>query len=74
MNQIICTSSSKLEQIDNNNSKQNNLKFLFIVLVTITVILSIYYIIFRYNLNKSEKISKTLLNNYSITRTLFYIL
>lgn len=71
MNQIICTSNSSLETLSNNYKdiykKKNLFKIYFFVLVIISFLLIIYYSLYKYDLYASEKLSKVLLDNYSIT-------
>lgn len=71
MNQILCTSNSSLETVNRNYRKKNLYSLLFIFSIIIAVFLAIYYLIFKYNLYSSEKISKKLLDSFSITRSLF---
>ncbi len=72
MNQIIYSFDTNPEPVVKNIKRKNLLKFLPIILIIISAFLSIYYVLFRYDLYKSEKISQKLIDNYSITRSLFY--
>ena len=70
MNQIICTSTSLVE---NNNLKakykrKKLLRLEFFILAITCIIVVIYYLYFRFNLYISEKTSKSLANTYEITK------
>jgi len=74
MNQIIYNNNSSLElsTLTHNNYKRRNFfKMLFLILITTCFLITLYYFYYRYDLYKSEKISKKLLNNFNITRPLF---
>ena len=70
MNQIICTSTSLVE--NNNLKAKYKQKFLlrleFFILAITCIIIIIYYLYFRFNLYISEKTSKSLANTYEITK------
>ena len=71
MNQIICTSSIDLNDINSAkyklfHGKINFLKFLFYFLVFTSLSLTIYYIFYRLDLYKSERLSQRILNDYNI--------
>lgn len=70
MNQIICTSSSNLENANKDYKKKNLFKVLFCISIIIVLFLSLYYLSFRYDLYKSEKVSQKLLDSFNITRPL----
>ncbi len=71
MNQIIYNSNSNLETLSNNYKniykKKSFFKVLFFILVIISFLLIVYYSLYKYDLYASEKLSKVLLDNYSIT-------
>lgn len=71
MNQIICTSSIDFGNINNKKNEFNQrkgflLKFLFYSLVFVSLSLTIYYIFYRFDLYKSERLSQRILNDYNI--------
>lgn len=73
MNQIICTSNVNVEIPDKRNEsflsikKKKIFRFSFYLLISISLSLTIYYIFYRYDIYKSEKISKKILRDYNIT-------
>ncbi len=69
MNQIICTTKTNFkEQRDYIPSKKIFLlKMLFYILTVFSIFLALYYIAFRYDLYKSEKLSQKLIDNFNIT-------
>lgn len=73
MNQIICTSDINVEFSGNNKSillfskKKKTIEIVFYLLVFISLSLTIYYIFYKYDMYKSEKISKDILRDYNIT-------
>ena len=67
MNQILCKSSIHMDLVSEKYLKIKIFKCLFYVLLIISAILSIYYIYFRYDLYRTEKLSKKILNDYNIT-------
>ena len=70
MNQIICTATSSLEfaNVEKKIFTKEKLffKLLFYILILMSFCLTIYYIFFRYDLYKNERISQKLLNDYNI--------
>ncbi len=69
MNQIICTSKTELKVKKDYMmiKKKFLLELLFYILTILSIFFALYYILFRYDLYKSEKISKKLIDDFSIT-------
>ena len=67
MNQIICTNSSNIVILNEKNKIKKFLILFFYFLIFVSLSLSIYYIYFKYDLYITEKSSKKLLNDFSIT-------
>lgn len=67
MNQILCTNKISISNVDIGSRKRTILKIFFYSTIFIAVLFSIYYIYIRYDINKSEQISKNLLENFNIT-------
>ena len=67
MNQIICTSKTDIKTQKNNVRKIILFKTLFYILSSICIFLTSYYIYFRYDLYRSEKVSQKLIDDFSIT-------
>lgn len=67
MNQIICTSSTNVEIPNKKYIKKKYYKIVFYILVFISFSFSIYYILYRNDLSKSEKLSEKLLKDYNLT-------
>ena len=68
MNQIICTSNSRIDILNSKkNYKKNFLKIQFLILVFIAVITIIYYVHFRYDLYHKEMVSKSIKDNFGLS-------
>lgn len=67
MNQIICTSSTNIVIPNDNSKKKKIFRILFYIFLFISSFLSIYYIILKYNIYKTEKLSRNLIKDYNLT-------
>lgn len=67
MNQIICTNSVTLEMSKTYRKNIFLLKLTFYILVFLSIFFTSYYIYFRFDINKLEKLSKELIKDFNIT-------
>lgn len=73
MNQIICTHNSCVREENFTNRKSCpkqkiffRVQFLILIIISFSVL--IYYIFFRYDLYKNEKLSKSILNTMELSK------
>lgn len=69
MNQIICTPHSNINiTITHNNFRKKFLKLQFSALILVSISIITYYGYSRYDLYKKENFSKSIMDNYGITK------